>query len=113
MAMTPEGRVKAAVDRILKRYGTWYVKPVSNGMGRTGIPDYLVCLRGRFLAIECKGTDKQRPTPLQQVQMGLIHKAGGATFIATPGTVPALDVLLQMMNDNMDVSLLNGTGIEK
>lgn len=91
MAYTPEGKVKAAVDRILKRVGAYYVKPVSNGMGRHGIPDYIVCFQGRFLGIECKGTDAQRPTPLQQIQMGLIHAAGGATYVATPGTLVGLE----------------------
>jgi len=91
MSYTPEGRVKAAVDRILKRHGAYYVKPVSRGFGRAGVPDYLVCFMGKFLAIECKGSDKL-PTPLQQVQLGLIHKAGGATYVAHPDSVAGLDV---------------------
>lgn len=99
--MTPEGKVKAAVDRILKRYGAWYVKPVSNGMGRAGIPDYLVCFMGRFLAIECKGSDQGKPTPLQSQQLALIHQAGGATYIATPGTIGGLDVWFAMVKENL------------
>lgn len=97
MSYTPEGKVKAGVDRILKRHGAYYVKPVSNGMGRHGVPDYLVCFMGHFLAIECKGYDNLHPTALQTVQLGLIQQAGGATYVATPGTLPGLDVWFEKM----------------
>lgn len=99
MRLTPEGKVKAAVDRILKRNNAYYVKPVSNGMGRMGVPDYLVCFKGHFLAIECKATDQGKPTPLQEVQMGLIHAAGGAVYTATPGTLAGLEKWLIYINE--------------
>lgn len=92
--MTPEGKIKAAVDKLLKRYGVWYFKPVSNGMGTHGIPDYIVCVRGRLVAIEVKGADKLRPTPLQQFQLEAIESAGGIAFVATPGTLVKLEHLL-------------------
>lgn len=96
---TPEGRVKAQVDRILKRHNVWYFKPVSNGMGKHGIPDYICCIppRGRMLAVECKGDSSLHPTALQQVQLDEISNHGGITFVATPDTVAALDVMLAAM----------------
>lgn len=101
---TPEGRIKLVVDRILKRHGIWYFKPVSNGMGTHGIPDYICCIppNGRLLGVECKGKDGLQPTSLQMVQLGLINAHGGLTFIATPGTVAALDVLLTLMKSKAD-----------
>lgn len=92
--MTPEGKIKAAVDKLLKRYGVWYFKPVSNGMGTHGIPDYIVCVASKFLAIECKGADNLQPTALQRNQLDRIGASGGVAFVATPGTLVKLEHLL-------------------
>jgi hypothetical protein len=82
MAMTPEGRVKAAVKRWLAARGIWYFMPVSNGLGRMGIPDFICCWGGRFLAIECKAPgQRRRTTPLQERTIMEIHQAGGAALV--------------------------------
>jgi hypothetical protein len=80
MAKTPEGRIKELVDAVLKSSGAWYFKPVSNGMGVHGIPDYVGIHRGRGFTIETK-----RPggclTMLQERQTKLIEAAGGKWFL--------------------------------
>lgn len=92
MAMTPEGKVKAAVKRWLTERGIWHFLPVSNGMGSMGIPDVICCWRGRFLAIECKAPGKRlNTTELQDHQIARIHKAGGAAIVVDD--VAQLDVL--------------------
>ncbi len=54
MAQTPEGRVKMRVKKVLDASHAYYFMPVSNGMGRHGIPDIICCVNGYFLGIECK-----------------------------------------------------------
>ena len=53
--MTPEGKVKARIDRLLKSYGDdlYLFKPVQSGFG-TRTLDYLGCILGGFFAIEAK-----------------------------------------------------------
>lgn len=98
---TPEGKVKARVDTILKRHNVWYFKPVSNGMGVHGIADYVCCVPGgKFLAIECKGEDSGQLTTLQEMQFIRIEAVSGLTFLATPSTVRDLDVMLTMLTDD-------------
>ena len=58
MAMTPEGKVKKQVKEYLQSIGAWYYMPVSNGMGRVGCPDILVCYQGLFMAFETKAPGK-------------------------------------------------------
>lgn len=58
MATTPEGKVKAKVKKVLKAHGVWYYMPMQNGMGQVGIPDFVCCHRGLFLAIETKAPGK-------------------------------------------------------
>lgn len=97
--MTPEGKVKDEVRKILKRHRAWFFAPVSNGMGVHGIPDYVACIKGRLVTVECKGTDAGRPTELQMVQMERIAEAGGYVFLATPGTLGALDSALTLLEE--------------
>jgi Holliday junction resolvase len=77
---TPESKVKKQVVEVLKREGVYYFYPVTGGFGRSGVPDIICCLNGRFFGIECKaGTNK--PTALQEAEMARIRLAGGKTLV--------------------------------
>lgn len=89
MARTPEGKVKDKVTEVLKKYGAYYFFPAQNGYGRSGIPDIIVCYKGRFLAIECKA-GYNNPTALQEREMAAIHKAGGSAMVVREDTVEHL-----------------------
>jgi hypothetical protein len=57
--MTPEGKVKAAVNKVLARYKKIYrFMPVPYGYGESSL-DYLICVNGRFVAIETKAPGKK------------------------------------------------------
>ena len=80
MATTPEGRVKVRIKRILADAGVYYFMPVGTGWGRIGIPDFVACVNGRFLAIEAKaGTGKT--TALQNRELQMINDAGGVALV--------------------------------
>lgn len=80
-AQTPEGKIKAMVTGVLKKYRLWYFFPAANGMGRAGIPDIIAIVHGRFVGIECKADKTRKPTALQ-VQCGKdIQAAGGYWFL--------------------------------
>lgn len=82
MALTPEGRVKLAVRKWLDARRVWYYMPVQNGMGKTGIPDFICCWGGRFLAIETKAPGKRANVSAnQELQIREIHKAGGTAVV--------------------------------
>ncbi len=78
--MTPEAKTKAQVKRILADSGTYFFMPVSNGMGRHGIPDIIACHNGHFLGIECKA-GKGKTTPLQDRELENIRAAGGTALV--------------------------------
>lgn len=81
--MTPEGKTKAAIRRWLDRHGYWYFCPAANGFGKGGIPDFIVCLNGRFVAIEAKRLgNEDGATELQKVRIKEINAAGGIAFVA-------------------------------
>jgi hypothetical protein len=90
--MTPEGKVKAAVKKLLAKYGAYYYMPVQNGMGVVGIPDIIACLDGRFIAIETKAPGRlSTVTANQRRQLDLIAQAGGIAIVTDdPATVEAV-----------------------
>jgi hypothetical protein len=82
MARTLEGRVKDAVKKLLKERGIWFYMPVQNGMGVVGIPDFICCENGHFLAIETKAPGKRgNLTPNQEHRIMEIHASGGAALV--------------------------------
>ena len=80
--MTPEGKVKKDVKAWLVKNKAYYYMPVSNGMGRVGAPDFIVCLGGRFVGIETKAPGKRKnATPNQLREIEWINRAGGYAFV--------------------------------
>jgi hypothetical protein len=82
MAMTPEVRVKNAIKKLLKERGVWYCTPIGAAFGNGGVPDFLCCWSGRFLAIEAKAPGKRsNTTALQDFQLNAIRAAGGIAIV--------------------------------
>ena len=80
--MTPEGKVKKKVKEYLQSIGAWYYMPVSNGMGRVGCPDILVCYKGLFLAFETKAPGKiKNVTANQQREIDGILRVNGLAHV--------------------------------
>lgn len=80
--MTPEGRVKEAVRKFLRAKGVWFYQPVQNGMGQVGIPDFICCYRGIFIAIETKAPGKlSGVTANQRRVLDLIKEHGGLALV--------------------------------
>lgn len=80
MARTPEKAVKDKVVAVLKDEGVYYFFPATHGFGRSGVPDIVCCVNGKFLAVECKaGTNK--PTALQVREIEAIRKCNGVAIV--------------------------------
>ena len=69
----------------IKRYlgtvpGCFFWKEHGGMYGTAGIPDLIVCLNGRFLALEVK-TATGKTTPLQESTIRKILNAGGTAAV--------------------------------
>lgn len=80
MANTPEAKVKAKIKAILKAHNVYYAMPIGTGYGNSGVPDFLCCVNGKFVAIEAKA-GKGEATALQLKNLSDINRAGGYTLI--------------------------------
>lgn len=90
---TPETRVKKAVVKILDEYKAYHFFPATHGYGRSGVPDIVACLKGRFIGIECKA-GKGTTTALQEKELRLISEAGGISMVIREDTLDNLRFVL-------------------
>ena len=98
MAATPESKVKAKIKAILKEHGVYYAMPIGTGYGNAGVPDFLCCFNGRFMAIEAKANGGTT-TALQNKNLRDIETAGGMTCILNEDNVSALSGYLNLMKE--------------
>jgi hypothetical protein len=68
--------------------GVWYCSPATYGYGKSGVPDRIICWRGKFISLEIKREGKE-PTPIQSRRMEEIYAAGGIAIWGTSEKVIA------------------------
>ena len=84
--MTPEGRIKAMVDKGLSALSARFPKklrirkPVLRGMGKQML-DYEMCINRQYVAIETKRSPKHDLTPQQKITRQELLDAGGIVFV--------------------------------
>lgn len=94
--MTPEGKVKAKVKRILNRANAYYFMPVQTGYG-TPTLDFLGFHRGHGFAIETKAPGK-KPTKRQEAIIHDIELTGTPAFVID-GTEEAYAPLIAWLEE--------------
>lgn len=93
---TPEGKVKARIKVLLKKYGIYQHWPVLNGMGDPTL-DCNACVGGYYFTIEAKAPGK-RPTARQQITMGEVSTSRGFVFVvADDADLLRLECYLQLI----------------
>lgn len=102
MAQTPEKKVKDKCVKLLKAYGVYYFFPATHGYGRSGVPDIICCVGGRFLAVECKAGEG-KPTALQEKEIADIRKQGGLAIVVNEDNLTLLGSILRGLLDEEDI----------
>lgn len=94
MAKTPEAKVKNRIKNILNEHDIYYAMPMGTGYGNSGVPDFLCCWKGKFLAIEAKA-GANAPTALQQSHLDRINDCGGEAWVVNEGNIHAFELFLK------------------
>jgi Holliday junction resolvase len=83
--MTPEGNVKAKVRALLRELGIHYIHVPGSVYGKGGAPDYIACIDGLYVEIECKA-DGGRQTMLQKHEEDKCVASGGIYLLVAKAT---------------------------
>ena len=92
--MTPEGKVKKQVKKILDDLGAYHFSPMTAGFGRSGVPDIIACYKGKFIGIECKSGDN-KPTLLQLRNIEDIKRNQGLAIVINEDNIESLLALVK------------------
>ena len=95
---TPESKVKDKIKAICKERGAYYAMPVMGGMASNGTPDFLICYKGLFIAIEAKA-GKGKATALQLVRLKEILVAKGTALIINEDTLTSFTEVLDAIDE--------------
>ena len=98
MAATPEALVKKKIRAILDAHGVYYAMPIGTGYGNSGVPDFLCCVGGFFLAIEAKA-GKGKTTALQDAHIQRIKDTRGIALVINETNLPVLEHTIQACED--------------
>lgn len=90
-----EAEVKERIKRLCRKHGAYFYMLVPTGYGKRGVPDFLICHKGRFIAVEAKRGNITKPSPHQQEELDAIAKAGGVAMIINAENLDELDEELQ------------------
>lgn len=96
MAATPEKKVKDKVKAILTTHGAYFFMPPANGYGRAGVPDFIACVNGWFLAIETKANGG-KPTALQIREIETIRRNNGVAVVVDETNYDMLPDLIKKL----------------
>jgi len=91
---TPEKKVKEKIKKHLVELGCYYAMPATGGYGASGVPDFLVCYKGKFIGIEAKANGN-KPTALQLRHLENIEASKGHSYIIDETNVDELPRLLK------------------
>jgi len=95
--------VKATIKKILDKHTpVWWFMPATGGYGKSGVPDFVACVKGKFLAIEAKATIK---SPITALQKDAIVHIGDAEGYATVLYAENVDIVLPKTLAHMGATL--------
>lgn len=102
MAQKPETLFSNRIRPILEALPDTVVLRIQQVAIR-GTPDFILCVRGLFVALELKASERQRPDPLQRHTIGRIQKKGhGIALVVHPQNWPEVLDYLQRLAKGKD-----------
>jgi len=103
---TPEAKVKAKIKTILKDRNIYFVMPMGTGYGNSGVPDFICCVNGCFLAIEAKAK-LNKPTALQLKNLRLIREGEGIALVINETNIDELETYIDGIGSHTGTHINN------
>lgn len=97
--MAAEKQFENKVKAFLKNNDCWFLKYWGGAAyTKSGIPDILVCCKGRFIAVEVKAPNG-KPSDLQIYNLRQIDGAGGLAILLYPKDYDLFKKLVKVPDD--------------
>ena len=77
-----EKQLENRMKKYLSNKNIYHFKVHGNGFMRSGIPDLICCINGRFVAIEIKRPDgKGKVSKVQEIEIDQIKRSNGTAVV--------------------------------
>lgn len=85
MGKKPETKFKERVQKDLKKISFSHWTKIQQ-VALRGTPDIIGCIKGRFICIELKCSDKEYASALQRYELRQFELAGAISLVSSPET---------------------------
>lgn len=92
--MAQEKTFENKIKKFLESKGCYFVKQFGCAFTKSGVPDLLCCVNGKFIAIEVKA-ENGKVSDLQTYNIERIKEAGGVAVVAKPSDFNDLKKLIE------------------
>lgn len=97
-----EKAFETKIKDYLSSFNCWFCKFFANSYTKSGVPDVLACVNGKFVGIEVKA-EKGRPSQLQIYNRDKIRESGGLSIILYPEQFGDFKIFIQKILNGEDV----------
>lgn len=91
-----EAALSKKITAWLKENEIYYFKPRGGAYGKRGMPDYIICVGGRFAGLEIKSSGGAISL-MQKKEQEQIRRSGGFVCTVWPATWPFIKSALDAM----------------
>ena len=81
---------------MLNNFGVYWFMPVASGYNQTGVPDFIACINGAFVAVEAKSVETTHGvTALQEKHIKNIRRNNGYALVVDERNFDELEQLIK------------------
>lgn len=96
LAPISERSLSDKVTKWLKEKNIYFIKPRGGAYGKRGASDYIICLKGKFIALEVKGSGG-KVSPSQRNEHSQIQQSSGLVYVVYPDTWNRIENILDVL----------------
>lgn len=95
-----ESRLSRRIAHAVRERGGFVFKVHGGPTMMVGLPDLVICYRGRYIALETKMPEGKGPSPAQRLRIHQIRRAGGLSYVVR--SVRAAMMVLNRVDREID-----------
>ena len=94
-----EKSFQSKLIKLIEKNNGYVVKFNASAISKTGVPDLLACINGKFIGLEVK-KENGKPSEIQLWNIEQIKKSGGIAMVVKPSDYENVKKLIEKLGDD-------------
>lgn len=94
-----EKSFQSKLIKLIEKNNGYVVKFNASAISKTGVPDLLACINGKFVGLEVK-KENGKPSEIQLWNIEQIKKSGGIAMVVKPSDYENVKKLIEKLGDD-------------